>query len=70
MKLWCLDRPDMLMTDCKPVACQIVIVSDGPNTFAGFYYDKIEWTTGDDSSGENSDGIRSNAVNGWLVAHL
>jgi len=44
---------------------QIVIVSDGgPNTFAGLYYDKIEWTTGDDSSGTNSDGKTSNAVNG------
>jgi len=44
---------------------QIVIVSDGgPNTFAGLYYDKIEWTTGDDSSGTNSDGVKTNAVNG------
>lgn len=33
---------------------QIVIVSDGfDNTFAAFYYDKIEWTTGDDSGGVN-----------------
>jgi len=33
---------------------QLVIVSDGfDNTFAGMYYDKIEWTTGDESGGEN-----------------
>jgi len=33
---------------------QIVIVSDGfDNTFAGMYYDKITWTTGDDSQGVN-----------------
>jgi len=33
---------------------QIIIVSDGfDNTFAGMYYDKIEWTTGDDSGGIN-----------------
>ena len=57
----------MLLTDCKTVACQIVIVSDGgPNTFVGMYYDKIEWTTGDDSSGTNSAGVKSNAYNGWL----
>ena len=33
---------------------QIVIVSDGfDNTFAGMYYDKITWTTGDDEGGKN-----------------
>ena len=35
---------------------QIIIVSDGfDNTFAGMYYDKIEWTTGDESDGEYGD---------------
>jgi len=31
---------------------QIVVVSDGfDNTFAGFYYDELQWTTGDASDG-------------------